>query len=397
MIETALISVPARGAERIFRRPLLERLILNCERAGVKRFYIQTSTDDRKHVLGSLGCFADDRHVSIVKSFEELLRGPFGVDPSEPCVRLSGNLVLSTWHLHRILARNPGRTGPVVSTLSADCERGGSISTGPLAELVRADQGRAAVMHPEASLPFALNGRPEDRTEAEVRLARALKQETAQKDAPLARYIDRNLSWRISLRLAQTSITPNQVTISNTMVGLASAWMFASASYWVRLVASLLFLFSITVDGVDGELARLTMTESRFGGLLDMITDNVVHVAMFAGILVGLYRTSASNAYIYLIPILLGGFGMCALATYVAFQARGKEAEKWLSQVDRVSGRDFAYLLVVLAAVNRLNYFAWGAAFGTYVFAFVLLWMNHRRWGTGTGEAGEGGEPAEEV
>jgi phosphatidylglycerophosphate synthase len=281
----------------------------------------------------------------------------------------------------------------VVNTVSADYERGGSISTGPLAELIRADRSRAAVMHTAAYLPFALNGRVEDRDEAELRLARSLKHETASKDAPLARYIDRNLSWRISRRLAQTSITPNQVTLTNTVVGLTSAWLFAQPSYWLRLIGSLLFLFSIMIDGVDGELARLTMTETKFGGMLDLVTDNIVHVALFVAIYIGCYRASGSHNYVYLIPIVLGGFGVCAIATYWAMHVTGEDAEKWLGQVDRVTGRDFAYLLVLFALFNRLDYFAWGTAFGTYVFAIGLAYLTYRKWGRRkTGSIGS--EPA---
>jgi phosphatidylglycerophosphate synthase len=364
----------------IFRRSLLERLLVSCERAGVKRVYLQAPPQDRERLDHSMGRFATDRRISIVDSFDELLRGPFGLDPSEPCVRLSGNLVLATSHLDRILEQDGGRTGPVMNTVSADYERGGSIATGPLAELVRADQNRASVMHTASYLPFALNGRMEDRDEAEDRLARSLKDETAQTDAPLARYLDRNLSWRISKRLARTTITPNQVTIGNTLVGLTSAWMFASPSYWMRLLGSLLFLFSIMVDGVDGELARLTMSETKFGGMLDITTDNIVHVAIFAGIFLGCYRESGSSWYLYLIPLVLGGFALCGLGTYLALSINAKGAEQWLGQIDRISGRDFAYLLVILAAINRLGFFAWGAAFGTYVFAFILIWATYRRW-----------------
>jgi phosphatidylglycerophosphate synthase len=380
LIETALISAPQRSKDRIYRRSLLERLLVSCERAGVKRIYVQAPSDERGRLDQSMGRFAGDRRVSIVDSFDELLRGPFGLDPSEPCVRLNGNLVFATSHLKRIIEKDGGRSGPVVNTVSADYERGGSIATGPLAELIRADENRAAVMHTASYLPFALNGRVEDSDEAEERLARSLKEETAQTDAPLARYIDRNLSWRISKRLARTSIPPNQVTISNTMVGLLSAWMFASPSYWLRLLGSLLFLFSITVDGVDGELARLTMTETKFGGMLDVITDNIVHVAVFAGIFWGCYRNSGNNSYLYLIPVVLGGFALCGVATYLALSIGEKDAEEWLGQIDRISGRDFAYLLVLLALINRLGFFAWGAAFGTYVFALVLIWATYRRW-----------------
>ncbi len=353
---------------------------MSCERAGVKRVYVQAPSDDREPIHRSMGRFATDRRVSIVDSFDELLRGPFGLDPSEPCVRLNGNLVFATSHLRKILDKDGGRTGPVMNTVSADYERGGSIATGPLAELIRADQNRASVMHTASYLPFALNGRVEDREEAEDRLARSLKDETAKTDAPLARYIDRNLSWRISKRLAQTSITPNQVTIANTMVGVLSAWMFSTPSYWLRLLGSLLFLFSITVDGVDGELARLTMTETKFGGMLDVVTDNIVHVAVFAGIFWGCYRNSGSSAYVYLIPVVLGGFALCGVSTYLALSIGDKGAEEWLGQIDRITGRDFAYLLVFLALINRLGIFAWGAAFGTYVFALVLMWATYRRW-----------------
>jgi phosphatidylglycerophosphate synthase len=212
-----------------------------------------------------------------------------------------------------------------------------------------------------------------------LRLAKSIREESAHKDAPMARWVDRRISWRISYWLAaHTRLTPNMVTVANTIFGLACAWMFAVPNYWMRLFAAIFFLISITIDGVDGELARLKMVESDFGGALDVATDNVVHAAVFVGLLVGCYRVEHSRAYLYLIPILLGGFTMCAYATWRAFQVKGDQAAAWLDKVDRWSGRDFAYLLVVLALINRLEYFAWGTAFGTYVFALALIWITGR-------------------
>jgi len=70
----------------------------------------------------------------------------------------------------------------VVKTVSTDDARVGSISTGPLVELIGVNHTQRIVVHTPADLPFSLNGHVEDRDEAELRLARALKEETAFKD-----------------------------------------------------------------------------------------------------------------------------------------------------------------------------------------------------------------------
>jgi phosphatidylglycerophosphate synthase len=228
------------------------------------------------------------------------------------------------------------------------------------------------------TLPYALNGRPEDREEAEVRLAQAVRHESVRTDALMARMVDRRLSWRLSLRLARTRITPNQVTMINTALGFGCASLLASTSYWLRLCGTALFLLSVTLDGVDGELARLRMLESRFGQRLDVITDNVVHVAIFIGMAIGCYRLSNSSAYLYVLAVLLAGFGACAFSVNRALRIARDEAHRWISQVERATGRDFAYILVILAIFDRLHYFVWGAAFGTHIFAVSLWWLTNR-------------------
>ncbi len=380
MIETALIAAPDRANSAVFGRPLLERLMINCERAGIKRFVVAAPRELYPEVARAMGRFKDRDSVSMVESFSEILNhrdaDGLAIDPSSPCVSFSGNLVFAKSQLARILAAHASNPRSVHREFSTDRDQGGEIATGPIGEILKRGGISTRFAAPAASLlPFALNGRPEDREEAELRLARSIREESAHKDAPMARWVDRRISWRISYWLAQTRVTPNMVTVANTAFGLVCAWMFSVPNYWMRLFAAVFFLISITIDGVDGELARLKMVESEFGGTLDVATDNIVHVAVFIGLLVGCYRVDHSRAYLYLIPILLGGFMMCAYATWRAFKIKGEQAAAWLDKVDRWSGRDFAYLVVVLAVVNRLEYFAWGTAFGTYVFALALIWI----------------------
>jgi len=358
---------------------LLERLILSCERAGVKRFFIAAPAERHSQVASSLGGFRSRLEVNLVDKLDSSMARHTDLDPDAPCISFAGNLVFSKLQLRRVLDDAANHPSRVLRFSSSDPDRGGEIATGPMRDLLEQDTPRMEpARRPTGELPFALNGRPEDREEAELRLARSLHLETASKDALMARLLDRKISWRLSLRLARTKITPNQVTIANTILGFVAAWMFAIPSYGWRLLASLLFLASITIDGIDGELARLQMSETDWGGKLDLTTDNIVHVAIFIGIYVGAYRASANSAFLWLLPIQLAGFALCVLSIYLAFRLRGAQAQKWINQVDRWSGRDFAYLLVGFALISRLQWFCWGTAFGTYVYASVLTWLAAR-------------------
>jgi phosphatidylglycerophosphate synthase len=349
--------------------------MINCQRVGINRFFLQPEDGRRDEIDKTIARMLERPDVSVVGGISDL-DAKDGLDASAAVAMFTGNLVFSKSHLARVVADFESDRDKVVRLTSADADHGGEIAIGQLANLRNGINATGSVaLSPLNLMPFALNGRPEDRVEAELRLARALRDETAQKDAPLARMIDRKLSWRISYRLANTAITPNQVTLANTAMGLLCAWMFSVPSYWMRLGAALIFLLSVTIDGVDGELARLKMCETDFGGKLDVFTDNIVHTAVFIGLFAGCYRASDSRAYLILIPIVLGGFALCTLATWYAFTMRGTVAATWLDRVDRWTGRDFAYLLVVLATINRLEWFAWGAAFGTYVFAGILTWL----------------------
>src|SRR4051794_36207165 len=116
-------------------------------------------------------------------------------------------------------------------------------------------------------------------------------------DGFMARHFDRKISGAITLQLLKTSITPNQVTIGVTILGVIAGACLAQPGYRPKVLGAFLFLATSILDGCDGEIARAKKMMSKLGGWLDLWGDNVVHVAVFYGLGVGLYRDSGYPGY----------------------------------------------------------------------------------------------------
>jgi hypothetical protein len=55
---------------------------------------------------------------------------------------------------------------------------------------------------------------------------------------------------------------------------------------------------------------------------------------------------------------------------------RGRVRQRVLSGLEALMNRDFAYLLLVLAIVDRLHWFLRGAAIGSYAFAALFIGLH---------------------
>ena len=372
-IQVALISAPIRTDISIFGRPVLERTMLICERAGIKRFVLEVPPQVQGEMIGSFNRLSHDRTVVIVESLSTYFAGLARSESRTPGILISGDLVFS--RLQVATAARMYSAKRVLSRVVCEGERSGQLAVGTIADLLACGSDRPAAdsTGDRTSLPFAVNGRPGDRAHAEYLLARSIRDETKAKDGPLARWVDRRLSWRLSYWLARTPLKPNHVTVVNTLLGFLSGYLF-TMGYSAQVAGALLFLLVITLDGVDGEVARLKMQETDFGAALDLITDAIVNMVVVLGVILGCYRAGGSRAYLYLVPVFVGGFALCAIASYrlVRFSVDNSPRLAWLGE--RLTSRDFAYLLLFFALFDQLAIVAWGAAFGSYVVAILLMW-----------------------
>lgn len=237
---------------------------------------------------------------------------------------------------------------------------------------------------------FVLRG-PADMAAAERWLLRGLVKDS---EGFMSRHVERRISLAISRRLAATAVTPNAMTIVSVGVGLVGAAFFLSPRASMQFAGALLFLLHSILDGCDGELARLKFQESRFGGVLDFWGDNLVHVAVFACLAVGWSKTSGETLALVAGLAAIAGTVLSAAFVYRRTMAEPKDGPQFTSVTvapptrlsrlaDALAQRDFIYLVVLLAAFGKANWFLALAAVGSPLFflALVVVDVSGRRIG----------------
>ncbi len=202
-------------------------------------------------------------------------------------------------------------------------------------------------------------------------------------------YFNRGVSAVLSRMFLALRFSPNAVTLVATAVGVAAAVAFAKGSYAAGIVGALLFQLAAIVDCCDGEVARLTFTESPLGEQLDIMTDNVVHMAIFASIGWGAFvaqggwQGAASRPWL---PLALAGAAVFAngISLWLVTRAKAIGRRQGWSQpgqaarvefiLKNMASRDFSVILLFFAAIGKLVWFLWMTAIGANVFWIMLAW-----------------------
>jgi choline kinase/phosphatidylglycerophosphate synthase len=127
---------------------------------------------------------------------------------------------------------------------------------------------------------------------AERSLLAQLKKPT---DGPISRHVNRPASVTISRYLANTSVTPNQISLFCFVVSVVAAGLFVMQSYWALVTGAVLAQFASIVDGCDGELARLKFSESDFGGWFDAVLDRYSDAFLLLGLTLHVFSASGSR------------------------------------------------------------------------------------------------------
>jgi phosphatidylglycerophosphate synthase len=427
MIRKALVLLPP-GTERTDEvvsplarmggLTLIQRLLYSLQWAGIEDGVVlsQGEWPGLAHHLRQDPKIKAFSWLSTKASREYFSEGSEGFDAEEDCIVLFPYWIVDRQTLKDICGREEPLSGIILFEPPAPLVPSGG-GPPPLAA-VRGDAARtliqaweergpideeihrleeAAVVRKEKLPEEALIRveRDSDLPEAERRLFLSLIKPT---ESFLSQKFERKISLWLTRRMLYAPITPNQISIASILLGVASTFLFLGDSLMLHVLGAVLLLFSSIVDGCDGELARLRFQESRFGSLLDFLGDNVVHMSVFFCVGLGLYLRGEGAVYALLGCLAaLGNLGAASAVFFRVFMKSGDRvitfatpvrveemdrAQGWLRRriefTDKLSNRDFFYLILICAAVGQLWIFMWVASIGVLFYFFNLVYLYYR-------------------
>ncbi len=193
-------------------------------------------------------------------------------------------------------------------------------------------------------------------------------------DGLVARYVNRPLSQRITLRLLGWNVARWQVSIASFFATLAAGASFAMGH---ATTGGLMAQFASVLDGVDGEVASIRYQDSPFGGVYEALLDRVGDAAVIGGMTLYAWLAGAGNSAVALGFAAVAGSSLSMLVRekygtqFLRSYATEREGRwRWL-----LLGRDGRLFLALVAGVTGyveavLAYLA----VGTHLHAGVRLY-----------------------
>jgi CDP-diacylglycerol--glycerol-3-phosphate 3-phosphatidyltransferase len=177
---------------------------------------------------------------------------------------------------------------------------------------------------------------------------------------------------RIVRGLSYLKIDPNLITFVGFLITLPSAWFLAKGNFfaagWVIIISGLF-------DMLDGRVARITNSVTRFGAFFDSVLDRYSDMAIFIGLMM-YYSRSHRMGYAVLAGIAMMG---SVLTSYARARA---ECLIPLCKVGFLERPERLVLLIIGTLFNRMAPVLWVlAVFSnlTVIHRIYFTWQETRK------------------
>ena len=198
-------------------------------------------------------------------------------------------------------------------------------------------------------------------------------------DAQIRPLMDRLLN-PVGRNLAARGVKANHVTIIGVLFGLAAA---VSVVFQLFDIAFWLILLNRVADGLDGAVARASMT-TDFGGYLDIVCDFVFYSAIPFAFAVALPENSLASAF--LIFSFIGtassflAFAILAEKHNISTEIRGKKAFYYLGGLTE-GGETILLLLAMVIWPSYFILMAFGFGLLCWVTTITRIYAAYRQFG----------------
>jgi phosphatidylglycerophosphate synthase len=163
-------------------------------------------------------------------------------------------------------------------------------------------------------------------------------------DTRLDRALHRRLSRPVTRAAVALGITPNPISVASLVVGLLAAWCLWLGTAGAAVAGLAVYVTAVVLDHADGEVARLTLTESRVGEWLDIAVDTIVHAAMVVAMGLTAERIAGGGAALGII----GALGVVASAAVAKRWPTTDATDSIGATLQNLGSRDGFYTMLVL-------------------------------------------------
>ena len=193
--------------------------------------------------------------------------------------------------------------------------------------------------------------------------------------------IDEKIAEKVVKYIAQTSITPNQVSTFSLLLAALAAVFFSFGIYVFSVIGSILFIFSKFLDHVDGQLARELKKESKFGWYYDSFVDTATYILMFVGISAGIPPGTFEIKFFSIVDfdlqnyLLFSAIIASIFNTFLGIIHKFRTSKDFYGfpETDKVALEDGVYLIGPITWIGFINFFFLIASIGSVVFVIYNL------------------------
>ncbi len=160
--------------------------------------------------------------------------------------------------------------------------------------------------------------------EQRVRVSEPVRRTAAIEEFTNAAFIH-PVSYRLTLLFARTGVAPNAVSLTGMLCGVLAGVFYHHTHSAACVVAGFLLMIAWHVmDGADGQLARLTRSQSDLGKVLDGVCDYVTFAAVYVGLASALERQHGAVAW-----LVVAVAGVCHALQAAVYEVQRQEFEIW--------------------------------------------------------------------